>query len=86
MRGLFQRDQSGPLRRVQPLQTGGDQNAIFAGERNEVGNRAQRDQIQQRSQIEFRRAGQAGFASAFDQRMGEFEGEAGGAEFHMGDG
>ena len=81
LRDLLQRNQSGPLRRVQPFQTGGNQNPVFAGQRHQVGNRAERDQIEQRSQIKFRRAGQAGFASAFDQRMGQFEGEADGAKF-----
>ena len=86
LRDLFQRDQSGPLRCVQPFQTGGDENAVFAGERHEIGNRAQRDQIQQRPQIEFRRAGQTGFASAFDQRVRQFERQAGGTQFGEGDG
>ena len=78
---LFQRHQAGPLRVAQPFQSGGNENAVFADERHEVGNRAERDEIEQRAQIEFRRAGQTDFASALDQGVGEFEGEAGGAEF-----
>ena len=49
-----------------------DENAVFTGERNEVSNRAERDEIQKRLQIEFRRAGQTGFASAFDKGMSRF--------------
>ena len=64
-----------------PFQTGGNQNPVFAGQRHEVGNRAERDQIQQRFQIKFRRAGQTGFASAFDQGVRELERQAGGAKF-----
>ena len=80
LRDFFQCDEPGPLRFVQPLQAGGNQDAVFADERHDVGNRAERDQIQQRAQIKFRRAGQAVFASALDQRVGQFEREAGGAK------
>ena len=78
---MLQGDQPGPLRGVQAFQAGGNQNAVLAGQRDDVGDGAERDQIEQRAQIEFRRAGQTGFASAFDQGVGELEGEAGGAEF-----
>ena len=46
LRGLFQGNESGSLRQVQSLQPGGDQNAVFSNERNQVGNRAQCDQIE----------------------------------------
>ena len=49
-------------------------------QRNEVGDGAERHQVEQRAQIEIRGAGQTGFAPALDQRVGEFEGQAGGAE------
>ena len=75
---FLQSDESGPLRCVQPLQAGGHQNPILTGERNDIGNRAQRHQIEQRPQIEFRGAGQIDFASAFDQRVGQFERQANG--------
>ena len=81
LRDFFQRDEAGPLRLVQPFQTGGNQNAVLADERNQIGNRAERDQVQQRAQIKFRRAGQAGFASALHQRVRQLEREAGGAQF-----
>ena len=80
LRGFFQRQNSGALGFVQLPQAGGNQNPVFAGERNQVGDRAERDQIQQRFQIKFRRAGEICFAPAFDQGMRELEGEAGGAK------
>ena len=66
---------------MEPLQTGGNENAIFAGQWHNVGDGAERDQIEQRPQIKIRRARQTGFASAFDQSMGEFEREADGTKF-----
>ena len=78
---FFNATNSGALRCVQAVQSGGNQNAVFADERNDVRDGAQRDQVEQRAQIEIRRAGQADFAAALDQRVGEFEGEAGGAKF-----
>ena len=81
LRDFFQRENSGALGFVQLPQTGGNQNPIFADERNQIRNRAERDQIQQRFQIKFRRAGQIGFAPAFDERVREFEGESGGTKF-----
>ena len=57
LRDFFQRDESRALGFVQSLQTGGNQDSVFANERHDVGNRAERDQIQQRAQIKFHRAG-----------------------------
>ena len=88
-RGLgdsLQGDQPGPLGGVQALQAGGDQDAVLAGQRDDVGDGAEGDQVEQRAQVEVGRAGQAGLASALDQGVGEFEGEAGGAEFGEGGG
>ena len=86
-RGLsdsFQGHQPGPLGGVQAFQAGGDQNAVLAGQRDDVGNGAESDQVEQGAQVEVGRAGQPGFASALDEGVGEFEGEAGGTEFGEG--
>ena len=80
----FQGDQPGPLGRGQALQAGGNQDPVFAGQRDDVGNGAQRDQVEQGAQVEVGGARQARFASALDQGVGEFEGEADGAEFGEG--
>lgn len=69
------------MRVAQALETDGHEDAVLAGERDEVGDGAERDKIKQRAKIELRRAGQAEVAGAFDERVGELEGEAGGAEF-----
>ena len=37
---LFQRDKAGSLRATQAFESGGNENAIFANERNKVGNTA----------------------------------------------
>ena len=58
---FFQRHQSGALRGVQSFQAGGNQHPVFAGQRNDVGNRAQRDQIEQRTQIKFGEPGRFRF-------------------------
>ena len=86
-RGLgdsFQGDQAGALGGVQAFQAGGNQNAVFAGQRDDVGNGAEGDQVEQGAQVEVGRAGQAGFASALEEGVGELEGEAGGTEFGEG--
>jgi hypothetical protein len=80
LRNLLQRDQPGPAGGVELLQTDSDENPVLAGERHDVGNGAERDQVQQRFQIKVGRAGQTGFATAFDKSVGEFEGKAGGAK------
>ncbi len=82
---LLQGDQARPLRRVQTLQAGGDQDAVFPGQRDQVGDGAQRDQVEQGAQVEIGRAGQAGLAPALDQRVGELEGQADGTKFGEAD-
>ena len=44
---------------------------------NKIRDGAEGDEVEQRLQIEVLGAGQAGFAAAFDDGVGEFEGEAG---------
>ena len=86
-RGLsdsFQGDQAGALGGVEAFQASGDQDAVLAGERDDVGDGAEGDQVEQGAQVEVGCAGQAGFASALEEGVGEFEGEAGGAEFGEG--
>ena len=78
---LFQRDEAGSSSRIQPFEPGGNQNAIFARQRHNVGDGSQRNQVKQRPQIEISGAGQTGFAPTLDQGMGKFEGQADGAEF-----
>ena len=78
---LLERDQPRPARRAQPLQAGGDQDAVLTRQRGQVRHRAERDQVEQRAQIVVRRAGHAGFAPAFHQRVGQFEGQARRAKF-----
>ncbi len=80
LRGFFQRKNSGALGFVQLPQAGVNQNPVFAGERNQVRNCSERDQVQKRFQIEFRRAGQIGFAPAFDNCVRELERKAGGTK------
>ena len=80
LRHFLQRHEAGAPGGAQPFQTGGNKNPVFTGERNQIRNRAQRHQIQQRLQVKFRRAGQIDFATALDQSVGEFEGQAGGAK------
>ena len=81
LRDFLQGDQTGTRSRFQALQAGGNQNAVFAGERDDVGDRAECDQIQQRPQIKIGEFRQTHFASVFHQGMGEFERKTGGAEF-----
>ena len=86
-RGLshsFQRHEAGPLGFGQAIQADGNQAPVFAGEGDDVGNRAQCDQIQQRAQVEIDGVGQASLASALGQRVGELEGNSHGAEFGKG--
>ena len=82
----FQGDQPRPPGGVEAFQAGGNQDAVLAGERDNVGNGAEGDQVEQGAQVEVGRAGQSGLASAFQEGMGEFEGEAGGTEFGEGRG
>ena len=88
-RGLsdsFQGHQPRPLGGVQAFQAGGNQNAVLAGQGDDVGNGGESNQVEQGAQVELGRARQAGLASAFDEGVGEFEGEAGGTEFGEGRG
>ena len=78
---MFQRDKARSFRGVQPFQSGGDEDAVLAGERDEIGNSAQRDEIEQRAQIIIRCAGKVHLASAFDECVCELEGEADRTEF-----
>jgi hypothetical protein len=83
-RGLsdpFQSDQTWSLRRVEAFQTGRDQHPVFAGQRDDVGDRGEGDQIEQGAQIKLRGAGQGDCTAALEEGVGEFEGEAGGAKF-----
>ena len=68
----------------QALQADGNQEAVLAGQRDDVGDGAEGDQVEQGAQVEIGGAGQAGFASALEQGVGEFEGETDGAEFGEG--
>ena len=74
-------DESGPCRGGEPLQASGHENAVLGDERHEVGDGAERDEIEQRAQIKFLRAGEVGGATVLEQRVCELEGQAGGAEF-----
>ena len=88
-RGLsdsFQRDQARALGGVEALQANGSEDAVLAGQRNDVGDGAEGDQIEQGAQVKVRGAGQAGFASALEESVRELEGEAGGTEFGEGGG
>ncbi len=66
LRDLFQGDQPRPPGRAQAFQSGRNQNSVFPHQRNEVGNRSQRDEIQQWAHVEVRRARQIDFTAAFD--------------------
>ena len=81
MGGLLQGDEAGALRRVEALQAGADKDAVLARQGDDVGNRAEGDQVQEGAQVEIGDAGQAGFAAALDEGMGQLEGEADRAEF-----
>ena len=61
---------------VQAFQADGGQNAVLAGQRDDVSNSAEGDQVEQRAQVELGCARQAGLAAALEQGVGEFEGEA----------
>jgi len=80
LRDFFQRDQSRPLRDVQPFESGADENPVFAGERDDVGNGAERDEVEERTEIEVGGAGKAGFAPVLEDGVGELECQAGRAE------
>src|SRR5947208_2630210 len=77
----LERNQTGPGRRIQPTEPRRNQDAVFSDEGDNIRNRAQGSEIEELANIEFRRVRQIGFAPAFNQRMGELERQAGGAEF-----
>ncbi len=81
---LFQGDESGALSGVQSLEAGGNQDAVFAGQRDKVGDGAEGDEVEEGAEIEIGRAGERRFAGAFQEGMGEFEGESDRAEFVEG--
>jgi len=84
VRGLsdsFQGDQAGAAGGVEAFQAGGNEDAVFAGERDNVGDGAEGNEVKQGAQVEAGCAGQAGIASALEEGVGELEGKAGGAEF-----
>src|SRR5580765_1190090 len=62
LRDLFQSDQAWPRGLVKAFDPFANEDAIFTGERNEVGNCAESDQVQRRAQVEFFRGRHAGFA------------------------
>ncbi len=80
----LQSDQPGPWRPLQSLESGRDQDAVFAGQRNEIGDGAQRHQIEQWTKIKVLRPGQTGFASPLHQCVREFERQPDRAEFREG--
>ena len=61
---------------VQPFQSARDEDAIFAGQRDQVRDGAERDEIQERAQIESARLSQSHFATALHQGVGELERQA----------
>jgi hypothetical protein len=76
-RGLsdsFQGDKAGPPSSVEAFQTSGYQDAVFRGERDNVGNGAEGDQVKQGAQVEVGRARETGFTSALYEGVGELEG------------
>ncbi len=80
LRDFLERHQTRTLGGVQSLQASRDEQAIFADQWHDIGNGAQRDEVQQRSQIKIREAGKSKLASAFNEGVREFEGETGGAK------
>ena len=78
MRDLFQGNEAGAFGGVQPFQSGGDEDTVLAGEWDEIGNRPQRDKVEQRAQIVISRDGKIHLAPTFDERVSELEGEADG--------
>ncbi len=81
LRHFLEGDEAGSLGGSQAVQSGGYQNAVLAGQGHDIRNGSQRDQIQQRTQIEFCRPGQAVLAAALDEGVGEFECEPDRAKF-----
>ena len=76
MRDFLERHQAGALSGVQALEAGRYEQAVFANQWNDVGNGAQRDEVQQRAQIVISETRKIEAASALEECVGEFEGEA----------
>jgi hypothetical protein len=77
----LERDEAGALGHVQALKTSGDKDAIFAGERNEVGDGAEGDQVQERTKVVIGGGRDGEFAGALEKGVREFESEADRAQF-----
>jgi hypothetical protein len=77
---LFEGDEAGPASVVKAFETGGDEDAVFVNERDEVRNRSDGDEVEERAEVEFGCPGEAGVAAAFDEGVGEFEGETDGTK------
>ena len=75
MSNLFQGHQARALGGVEALQADGGKDAVFAGQGDDVSNGAEGHEVEQRAEVEVGGAGQAGFASALQKGMGEFEGK-----------
>ena len=78
---LLERDQPRPGGFRQSRKSGGDEDAVLAGQRNQIRDGAERGEIEKGADIERLRFGPAQFAAALGQGMKQLEGEAGGAEF-----
>jgi hypothetical protein len=72
----LERGKTGPTRGVQPFQSCRYQNAIFAGERNDVRDSAESDEIEQWPEVVISSARKIRFAAALYDGVSEFEGEA----------
>ena len=73
-------DESGTLSGIQVLKAGGYEDAIFARERDEISDGAESDKVEERAQVVISSARKGEFAGALEQGVGEFEGEADGAQ------
>jgi hypothetical protein len=69
--------EAGALGLVEALESGADQDAVLVSERHQIGDGAERDQIEAVFEIEGDGIGFAGVAGGFKEGVGEFEGEAG---------
>src|SRR5688572_28466006 len=76
-RGYFlERDQSGALSHVESLDSGADEDAILAVQRNQVCNGAQRDEVEKRPEIELLGPRQTCRTTVLQNRMRQLESEA----------
>ena len=66
---------------AQLLEAGADEFAVFAGQRHEVGDGAQRNEVEVLIEVEVALLLQALLPAALDECVGELEGEPNGAEF-----